>query len=215
MIETPIYEIKSKNIRTFDRMWREKCRDRPLPSFGDFSKSDLYPFLSGFIVAKRRFDRSYYLFVGGVICRAARMDFAGYYLDEIEFPGEPNTDWNGIHRRIVTDRLPVIGAGAYSLPTGEDRRYLTALYPFSSDGRTIDYIASLEDWLVDSATNSDSLDGVLPVELRDSHGADVCYLARTSAGGIDPVDRGFRKSATVAAADRQVAASVELSERAF
>lgn len=168
MIEAPsAASLGSASLQRLDDYWRDQRAGREMPRRADIDPIGLKPILPKIILSRveTASQRIYYTVVGTQCVATAGLDFTGYYLDELDFAGEADTNWPHIYQRMLTGRQPIFGTCQVALLNGGERPYVVGLYPLSDENGRISHIIALEDILLDLSDRR-LRQQTVPVKLR-------------------------------------------------
>jgi len=146
-----IDEVPSTRARRMHKYWTDKKAGRPMPSRTDIEPSEIKDLLPHIILTRLEYEpfRVLYKLIGTRAVENAGMDYSGRYLDELDFVSEFGTDWPGTYRIIAATREPVFGLCRIRFTDGVIKPYVVAMFPLSSDGRTVDQCLAIEDLELD------------------------------------------------------------------
>ena len=127
--------------------WDQKRGQRLMPSRADIDPADLKRILPNIILA--RFDRDSkrvrYTLVGTRCVAQAAMDYTNYYLDELDFGCDFDTDWREVYRVLARERRPIFGIVKTALKDNRSCELAEVLLPLSDDGETVTHCIAIED----------------------------------------------------------------------
>ncbi len=118
-----------------------------MPSRADIDPADLKRILPNITLAKidPLSARVRYSLVGTRCVAHAAMDYTNYYLDELDFSRDFDTDWNEVHRVLCSERRAILGVVKASLKDGSVCEVAEVLLPLSDDGENVTHCLAIED----------------------------------------------------------------------
>jgi len=127
--------------------WDRKRGERLMPSRADIDPADLKRILPNIILAKidHESKRVRYTLVGTRCVAQAAMDYTNYYLDELDFGCDFDTDWHEVYRAVTRERRPVFGVVKTALKDNRACELAEVLLPLSDDGETVTHCIAIED----------------------------------------------------------------------
>jgi PAS domain len=142
-----IADLNSSRLSALEAYWLEKRGTRRMTARSDIDPTEIRDLLPHLIMTRIQHEpfRVRYSLVGTVVARNAGSDFTNLHLDEIGFLAEPDTDWPGIYRRIVTDGRPIAGTCHLFLQDRIARPYHVAVFPLSDDDTVVNGTIAIED----------------------------------------------------------------------
>jgi hypothetical protein len=152
VIETPsVAQLGSSSLQRLDDYWRAQRAGREMPRRADIDPIGLKPILPKVILARVEpvSLRIHYTVVGTQCVAMAGLDFTGSYLDELDLACDTDTNWPHLYQRLISDRQPIFGTCQAALTNGQERPYVTGLYPLSDETGRISHIIELEDITLD------------------------------------------------------------------
>lgn len=153
-------EVSSARIRAFDVLWRAKAGQRLCPSRAEIDPGEIKDLLPYLILADIEYApfRVRYRLCGTRISTSDD-ELTGRYLDEIASLDQPTRDFiQAQYQEACRDARPTFSRGQLYMPRSKFHRYMEAgVWPLSSDGKTIDKCAAIED--VDMNTRARPLGG--------------------------------------------------------
>lgn len=147
-IDPDATELRSPIVATALRYWHKRCCDRPMPRRRDIDPADLksvLPHMMIFAVVDDGRDFIYRL-VGSRIREFLSADYTGQRLLEVEATKPADTILENFqacrkYRKPVLGNIPYVGPKS-DIVTMED-----IVLPLSSDGKTVDQIIVVLDFL--------------------------------------------------------------------
>lgn len=119
-----------------------------MPARADIDPAELGPALPHLMLLKFEHEpfRAKYTLVGTTIARSSGFDFTGYYVDELHFRGDMESDWMAVYRQLVDERRPILGINRYTLRDATILEYGWGKWPLSEDGQLVTGCLAAEEW---------------------------------------------------------------------
>lgn len=148
-------ELGSPHVSALAEYWNRKRGARSMPARADIDPTEIPRLLPCLGLAQIESDpfRVRYTLVGTKIVESAGFDYTGYYLDELDFEGEADTDWLAVYRDLAEGRQPIYGRCQYRTVAGPVEQYVVALFPLSGNDFDVDRCLAIEDWPIDGRQN--------------------------------------------------------------
>jgi GNAT superfamily N-acetyltransferase len=166
-----------------------------MPTWADFDPAEIKPLLPHLMVTRyeRNPFRVRYSLVGTFVVQYGGADFTGRYLDEMEFPGEVDTDWAEVHRLIVAEGRPVFGVCVFLSESGLQNNYEVAMFPIADPtGSFVERGVHIEDFPVGARSIPDANTIALkPIPMPLPSGADPAATSQDAPGmrpRLEPID---------------------------
>ncbi|GIK98437.1 MAG: hypothetical protein BroJett029_26460 [Alphaproteobacteria bacterium] len=140
-------QSRSPLIAELYAIWKRKRGDAELPRRADFEPAEMKRLLPNLIIAEIEAEplRVRYRLVGTKVAAASGFDFSGRYLDEIDLAtGAEN--WLAQYREILASRRPLFGRAEVPTVDGGSFGYEFALFPVTTDGRSVNQCLEIEDY---------------------------------------------------------------------
>jgi N-acetylglutamate synthase-like GNAT family acetyltransferase len=193
------FELTSAKIAGLARYWEAKRGQRAMPTWADFDPGEIKPLLPHLMVTRyeRNPLRVRYSLVGTFVVQYGGADFTGQYLDQMEFPGEVDTDWAEVHSLLVTEGRPIFGICLFMSESGLQNKYEVAMFPIADPtGNFVERGVHIEDFPLGARFVPDQ-DAIAkkPIPLAGAARDRAAAPAPASAPQLEPInatDRDFR-----------------------
>jgi len=192
-------DLTSSKIAGLARYWEAKRGQRAMPTWADFDPAEIKPLLPHLIVTRyeRNPFRVRYSLVGTLVVQYGGADFTGRYLDELEFPGEVDTDWVNVHRLLVGEARPIFGICVFLSESGLQNNYEVAMFPIADPtGSFVERGVHIEDFPLGSRfapdENTIALKPIPSTTALRDEAVQVAPAAALRLEPINPTDRDFR-----------------------
>lgn len=141
-------DMTSPLVQALSAYWQQIRGHHDLPAKADLDPAQIRKLLPYLTIEELHRDplRVRFRLVGTEQARFAAMDYTGYWLHELPWRPDVIVDLLGNYRRLIAAHAPIFGAARYAWNDGYVKTFEWALFPLSTDGRTIDHIVGVEDF---------------------------------------------------------------------
>jgi hypothetical protein len=146
--EVETFTCRSRVVETLLAYWRSKRRGPDLPRRLDIDPADLKSILPQVMLVdlSEQPFRARYRLVGTGVVDHTKLDFTGYYADDILFQDEDGTDWTDCYRQVAEARRPGFGISTW-MPHQDFIQWTEFLIcPLSVDGQRVHQCISAEEY---------------------------------------------------------------------
>ena len=146
------YNLTSDLVDELESYWYTKVQAGGMPKRSDIDPCDFVRLLPYILLMDIQYEpfRVRYRLIGTQVALHSRLDFTGYYLDQLTF-NPAAVDFGRVYREICVLKVPIYGVSEIPCVDTAYKGFYFAVFPLSEDGDTVSQCIAVEDYRAVSA----------------------------------------------------------------